>query len=106
MSVQTVPVLCAGNGSSHYDGKTWSENIRHIVEHNCKAVDFTVSSDLDLLTFEHGDAVIIKYHHKGGEFSYFKGTVNLEVRESAKHQGAVPSVTSVGCSTSAVAPMK
>ena len=102
--VLTVPVLCGDNGSSHYDGKTWSENIRHIVEHNGKAVDFTESSDQDLPTFEHGDAVIIKYRRKGGKFSYFKGTVNLQAQESAKDsakdQGAVPIFTSVGCSAS------
>ena len=68
-----------------------------IVELNGKSVDFIELTDQDLLTFKHGDAVVIKYRRKGGKYSSFKVMVNLQVKED---QGAAGSFTSAGCSAS------
>ena len=46
LSLLTVPVLCTGNSNSYYNGKTWNENVRHIVEHNRAAINLTNTDDV------------------------------------------------------------
>ena len=47
------------------------------MEHKGGAVDFFNAGNDELSNFEHGDAVVIKFPHKGGKYRLFKGTVDF-----------------------------
>lgn len=63
-SALTCEVLF-GNGNSPFDGNVMLENIRHITEHNRRAVEITAE---ELPTFQ--SVVVVKYPKKWDVFQW------------------------------------